>query len=162
MHTIIGIDPGRSGGLAIIQSGLNVKIGIMPVVGKELDYALIRDTFVNAIRMNSEFAGFAVIEKVHAMPKQGVVSSFNFGRYYEGMIATCAVLKIPLVQVTPQAWKKSVLAGQDWKGNKEASVQYVKRRFPELNLLRTPRCRKSHDGMADAVCIALYGLEHWR
>ena len=154
MKTIIGIDPGMKGGIAIITPHpfWDVRVGIMPMMGKDLDYQLIR------LQLKEANAELAVIEKVHSMPKQGVASSFRFGRVFEGMIAACAMLDIPIIQVTPQAWKKKVLAGLAWKGNKDASIEYVRRRFPELNLLRTPKCRKYHDGMADAICIGLSAI----
>ncbi len=39
---------------------------------------------------------------------------------------------------------------------KAASLAYVREHFPTLNLI-PPRARNPHDGLADAVCIAVWG-----
>jgi len=39
---------------------------------------------------------------------------------------------------------------------KAASLAYVRANFPDLNLI-PPRAKKEHDGLADAVCIAVWG-----
>jgi hypothetical protein len=39
---------------------------------------------------------------------------------------------------------------------KAASLAYVRANFPDLNLI-PPRARNPHDGLADAVCIAVWG-----
>ena len=97
---------------------------------------------------------YAIIEKVHSMPKQGVASSFNFGMGYGMLRGALTALCIPHELITPQQWKKTILHGYDWKGNKEASIWYVQQKYPDVSLLPTERSRKSSDGMADAVCLA--------
>jgi len=48
----------------------------------------------------------AVLESVHAMPKQGVSSSFSFGRN-TGAVESLALIHARVVNwVTPQRWKK--------------------------------------------------------
>ena len=145
---IMGIDPGQKGGVAIIVrgevsvyfpmpdcNGLSDKIGIW---GRDFK--------------------MCYVEKVHSMPKQGVASTFKFGKHYGEILGILTALQIPYQLVTPQAWKKVVLEGLDWKGKgKEVAIEYVQRRYPSVNLLATERSRKPHDGMADAICIARYG-----
>ncbi len=63
-------------------------------------------------------------------------------------------LRIPHLAVTPQAWKKAVLAGT--ARDKAAAIAFATRRFPGVPLLATPRSRTPHDGVADAVCLAEY------
>ena len=48
----------------------------------------------------------ALLEKVHAMPSQGVSSSFKFGASFglaQGILTACAV---PWSLITPQKWQK--------------------------------------------------------
>lgn len=71
----------------------------------------------------------------------------------------CAALGLPFVLVRPMEWKKVVLIGMNWKGSKEASVQYVQQRYLDISLLPTPRCRIPSDGLADAICLAEYGRQ---
>lgn len=148
---IVGVDPGKSGGLACIDS-LNgtFKYIPMPLVGKEIDAKAIH-VFLMECQPD-----LVVIEKVHAMPGQGVTSMFNFGKAYGSVIGLVTGLSIPLAYVTPQAWKKLVLAGTN--KDKDAAITYVAQRYPNINLV-LPRCRKPHDGIADAVCIAEYGIK---
>lgn len=144
---VVGIDPGQKGGIACL-SGQHSEAVPMPLVGKELDTAsivrILRDRPVDLV----------VIEKVGTMPKQGIVSAFTFG-YGVGVIE-CAVqvLEIPLRRVTPQAWKKLVLAGT--AKDKDAALAHVRRAYPEVDLM-PGRTRTPQDGVADAVCIAEYG-----
>ena len=96
---------------------------------------------------------YAVVEKVGAMPGQGVVSMFNFGKsagFIEGVLAAFG---IEILLVPPQKWKKAYDLGSD----KQKSIEKCQEMHPELSLLPTSRCKKPSDGMAEAVLIAEYG-----
>ena len=151
---IIGIDPGQKGGIAFIINN-EVTGSSMPLVGKELDI----QTIVNMIEYNRHREEYntdnlAIVEKVHSMPKQGVASSFKFGKNYGTLLGILGTLAIPVQLVTPQAWKKLILAGT--KKDKNAAIEYVSMKYPDFKLIR-PGCRKPHDGICDAICIAEYG-----
>ncbi len=147
--TIIGIDPGLSGGIAVYDGTTgDYAVTPLPIAGGELDLHAI--TLTIADYMNP----VVCIEKVGAMPKQGVVSTFKFGKGYGALLGICAALGVRVELVTPQAWKKVVLAGTT--KDKGAAIAYVRRAFPQINLI-PDRCRVPHDGMADAICIAEYG-----
>ncbi len=154
---IIGIDPGLTGGICLRFPTEHCEVFPMPVIPKvgidlqELNKLLRIDTWADSDNI------LVVIEKVHAMPKQGVVSMFKFGMGYGQLQGLCVGLGYPYILVTPQQWKKTILAGYDWKGNKDSSVAYVKQRYPDVNLRPTDRCRKDSHGLADAVCLAQYG-----
>ena len=91
------------------------------------------------------------------MPKQGVASSFKFGDGFGSLKGLCVGLGLPFILVTPQRWKKMILAGYDWKGNKDMSIVWVKQRYPHISLRPTERSRVDSHGLADAVCLAEYG-----
>ncbi len=149
----IGIDPGKSGGIAIISEVGVEAITPMIIAGKDIDLAAMADWLENSI--SDEYA-IACIEKVSAMPKQGVTSMFSFGFSTGAIHGILATMSIPRHLITPQAWKKSVLAGT--KKDKNAAVDYCRRLYPDISLLATERSRKPHSGMADALCIARYAL----
>jgi hypothetical protein len=160
----IGIDPGLSGGIAILHPADNFNPHVeawcipMLVSGDDLDIKAIA-TWITDNRFGKLLAG-ACIEKVHAMPDQGTVSMFRFG-YVTGMIrGLIRSMYIPLYEVTPQAWKKEILAGT--AKDKQAAIDFCLNTFPNINLFTTPKSRKHHDGMADATCIALYGYRKYR
>ena len=145
---IVGIDPGQTGGIAGIQPTGGCVARPMPVTGKDIDGHAI------AAELRALAPEVVILEKVHAMPKQGVSSTFKFGMGFGLVIGVCEALGIPYRLVTPQSWKKVVLAGT--AKDKDAAISFVRRAYPAVDL--TPgRKRVPHDGMADAVCLAEYG-----
>lgn len=149
----IGIDPGKKGAMAVYQNGEVIFAEPLHHVGDELDILHLM-TIISGVRQTARVT--AVLEKVHAMPGQGVCSMFTFGKGYGEIRGMLKAAGIPIIEPTPQAWKKKVLAGMDHKGNKAASCEYVMRAHPNVSL--TPgKTKKPHDGIADAVCLAVYG-----
>jgi crossover junction endodeoxyribonuclease RuvC len=96
----------------------------------------------------------AYIEKVSALPGQGVSSMFKFGFVTGILHGIIRTFGIPLYVVTPQIWKKEILQGTD--KSKQAAIDYCLRAYPNVKLFRTERSRTYDDGMADALCIAEY------
>lgn len=155
MTVILGIDPGASGGLAFfnLERGL-LDVFDMPIVEvkrggrskKEVSPQMLQ-AIIGARRVHG-----AYLEKVGAMPGQGVSSMFQFGRsvgMIEGVLAT---LLIPTSYVTPQKWQKEVGA----RGGKDASRARAAELFPAY---AANFQRKKDDGRADAALIAFYGAQ---
>jgi len=44
----------------------------------------------------------------------------------------------------------------NWVGNKQASIEYIQKKYPHMPL-RLGKQRTDQDGIADALCLALYG-----
>ncbi len=145
---LIAFDPGIKGGIAIYNQGITTAHP-MPLAGKVLDLASI------ATIIKEASPDIAVIEKVGSMPGQGVSSTFTFGTGYGQLQGLLAGLGIPFELVTPQAWKKLVLAGTT--KDKNAAIAYCRRVFPDVALVM-PRCRIPHDGVADALCLLQFGI----
>ena len=145
---LVAVDPGLSGGVAILHGG-EVTARPLPIAGKDLDLS----TLAEWLKVTSP--GLLVMEKVHSMPGQSVASMFKFGQGFGAILGIAAALNIPTELVTPQAWKKVVLAGS--QKDKDAAIEYCRRAFPQVSLLPGPRCRKPHDGLADALCLLEYG-----
>lgn len=91
---------------------------------------------------------FSVIEKVSAMPGQGVTSMFTFGMGFGGLQAVLATLDSPFALVRPQVWQSAVFKGLDKKLGKARSIIYCQQRWPDQGKLK--------DGPADALCVAIY------
>jgi crossover junction endodeoxyribonuclease RuvC len=152
---VIGIDPGKKGALAAMTCDGGVTFLAMPIVGKDIDLAEVAD-WIRAQKVSYERV-VVVIEKVGAMPGQGVTSMFSFGFVTGAMYGICAALRLPVHVPTPQAWKKIVLAGTN--KSKTAAVEYVQRVYPGMKITATERGRIPSDGIADAICIAKYGWD---
>lgn len=95
-----------------------------------------------------------VIEKVHSMPKQGVVSTFNFGRKLGEVEAMCKILDIEPIWVSPREWKKHFgLIGSP----KNFSCIKAKELEPTIQCYgKKGGCL---DGVADSYLIGRYYLE---
>jgi crossover junction endodeoxyribonuclease RuvC len=148
----IGIDPGIFGAIAELREDGDPTWIPMPTVKagskRAIDGAAVRDFLCV-----DDDRPLVAIEKVGAMPKQGVTSSFNFGAGWGKIQGVCDGLRVSYVLVQPQAWKKKILEGLG--GDKSATIRYCMMRWPALSLV-APRCRTAHDGAADALCLALF------
>ncbi len=147
---VIGIDPGSKGALVLIDTHLNIqKSSLMPLAGKEINFTAVAHTLIKAK------PDLVILEKVHAMPKQGVSSTFKFGVNYGGVKGILEGARIPFILVTPQKWKK-VLSGT--AKDKQAAIDYIRRKYPNLVLIPKGK-RTPQDGIADAACIADWYLQ---
>ena len=160
MTTYIGIDPGKSGAIAVIDGEGHLEVYDMPPTIVELGQLI--NEFKDQLEYNNYVAKTvyempkAVLEKVRAMPKQGVSSTFTFGEWFGAAQGALAAAGISHQLVTPTQWKQKILAGLNWKGCKDMSVDYVLRLYPDLKL---PRNKKKRTDCADAICLALYAKE---
>ena len=144
----IGIDPGKNGGIALLS---NTSDFIDNFVYSE-------DAILEVLKQASKYVDkICYLEHVHAMPKQGVSSTFNFGMNFGFIQGVLKAYCIPYELVTPQKWKKEFSCTSD----KNTSIEVCKRLFPSVNLKATDRCKKDHDGMAEALLIAEYGRRHY-
>lgn len=145
----VGIDPGQKGGIAVIKLDAERHISAAHAFPysndklKEVAYEVSHEYTDNVL---------CFVEKVGAMPKQGVTSMFNFGVSFGYILGVLEANDVPYQLVTPQKWKKHFGLDND----KSKSVALCKRLFPTISLLPTERCRKDSDGMAEALLIALY------
>ncbi len=158
---IVGIDPGLTGAIAMISEQGRISLRPMPTLHVSKTKRMIDE---RAVCQMLEHRGHAIhhvfIEKVHAMPKQGVSSCFNFGCTWGVLRGICTALHLPYTLVTPQAWKKVMCKGINKSG--DDTIIVCKRLWPDISLRATPRSKKDHDGLADALCIAEYGRRYLR
>ncbi len=183
MKYIMGIDPGYSGGVTLLNNKGEVEwVRKMPVIGeekmKQIDVTQIK-TWLNSVKGKV----YVCVEKSQAIPQFGKrkqkgqqqkkselgtlssVAQFNFGKEFGRILGMLESNKIPFTLVPPQTWQKRAFEGMakpgknaTGKARKERSIIACKRRFPKISLLATERSKVPHDGMADALLIAEYGL----
>ena len=155
MNLHLGVDPGLHGGIAALDAtGTVVGTWPMPVAGGEVHAAAVAD-LLRSLRCQDphQDIGRICIEKVGAMPKQGVSSSFAFGTGWGMIRGVCAALGLPVLLVPPTVWKKRVLLGLTH--DNVGAIRFCASRWPTADLIQ-PRCRTPHDGIADALCLAHY------
>ena len=161
----LGIDPGQRGALASIDLWddgrrkvdlfdtplLTVKNGNK--IKHEYNEAAMTAMLFNFLQIDVRL--HCVLEKVNAMPGQGVTSMFNFGMGYGMWRGMLSAFQIPYTLVHPATWKKEVM--HDMGKEKQASIQRVMQLYPQLaNRFE----RKKDDGRADALLLAHYGMLH--
>jgi crossover junction endodeoxyribonuclease RuvC len=145
-QVFIGIDPGQSGGIACIDTERGIHYTV-PYSDKDL-IDMCRDESYSG---NTKHI-MCCLEKVGAMPGQGVTGMFNFGVSYGYIKGVLEANRIPYQEIPPQRWKKEFGLNSD----KAASVDVCRKLYPDVNLLAAPRCKKPHDGMAEALLMAEY------
>lgn len=149
---LLGIDPGYSGGLAIIDHEGACMTIEMPTIG-EGKQRLIDGTAVQRwVNRNGEPIDFAVIEEVTAMRGWGLGSTFRFGCNYGVVLGALQTMHIPFAQVRPTVWKKSLGL---IKADKSASRALALELWPHA---ADQFKRAKDDGRAEAALIAKYWL----
>lgn len=141
----IGIDPGKDGAMAVLWE--DGKIDVIP---------FSTDGYIEEMQHLYPLKSRCCLERVGSMPGQGVTSMFKFGENYGFIQGLLTAYCIPYELVTPQKWKKEFQI----TGDKNSSIAVCKRLFPDVSLRRTERCKKDHDGMAEALLLACYAKRH--
>ena len=151
---IIGIDPGISGAIAILENKKVIGIFDMPVMaeGKKNKRQLNSAQLVNIIKeniiTNDEVA--VVVEQVNAMPGQGVTSMFNFGQSFGVLKGIFSAMQIPMDFISPVKWKKYYnLINTQKDSSRTKAIEF----FPYIS---SKLSRKKDANKADAILIASF------
>jgi len=154
---ILAIDPGLDGALAIFDTdGHRAEIIDIPTVkvmrGKGEKREIAQYALAHIVR--ESHAEAAYIELVGPMPKQGISSTFQFGRGVGTLEGVLAGLDIPVSYVRPTYWRKY----NDVRKGKDASRGRAEQKCPALApmLIRA----KDHN-RADAILIGIYALHRY-
>lgn len=150
---VLGIDPGLSGGLAVV-AGVPGKMRLIQAIdvpthgegAKRRVHVAAALDFIQIYGVDR-----AVIERAQAMPDQGASSGFVYGRAVGALEACAEGLGIRLTVIESSAWKKhhGLLGGK----TKEDSRQRAIMLFPGAKGLD----RKKDHNKAEACLIAAYG-----
>ncbi len=162
MNVYIGIDPGLSGAVGVVnESGGLVDVFDPPTLrvkksgkGHKNTYLVSEMHEALASRVRSLSVACAAIEYQASRPKQSAPATFSQGYGYGLWIMALASLGVPYEIISPVTWKKAmrIPAGSD----KSASLLMATQLFPHAPL-RTARGREL-DGRAESLLIA----EHLR
>lgn len=157
---ILGIDPGLSGGVAILITGGDLDgpcrcwgaIDI-PTMGEDVKRRVDAKEFERFIRAG--IPDHAVIERAGIMPSQGASSGFRYGRAVGALEAVVHCCNVPLAIVEPQAWKKHF----GLPGKLKATDAKEQARLAALRVLPSAaeffKLKKDH-GKAEALLIAMW------
>ena len=157
---IIGIDPGLSGAIAVLQDNKVKNIFEVPVMteGKKNKRQLNSAQMVKIIKDNISKSEetIVVVEHVNAMPGQGVTSMFNFGQTFGAIKGICAAIGLPIFFVRPAKWKKYF---ELINSEKDASRTKAIEMFPYFS---SQLSKKKDSNKADAILIASFYYETYK
>lgn len=152
---VLGVDPGATGALAMLDTDLDA------LVVRDMPNALVRTGKTQRRQISEVWLAdllhafdpdHAWIERVHALPRQGVTSSFSFGLAYGLVRGVLAALQVPVSLVTPNEWKRHFRLGPD----KHEARLVAARLFPAS---AHAFARSADDGRAEAALLALFGAQ---
>lgn len=153
---ILGVDIGRSGGLALLTAeGELVFTAAMPVLndgpaGRPAANAPLLSALLRQWNPTTAF-----VEYVGARPGEAASGAFAFGRCRGVVEGVLGAHGLPVRFLTPPVWKRAVglPAGKD--GAKDAARSEAIRRWPAL---ASSFAAKGSDGLAEAALIAVAGM----
>lgn len=145
---IVGIDPGFSGAWGMIDHhGKYWSCGDMHNNKSVID---TRAVYAEMLQARDGQDCEVVIESVHAMPGQGVSSTFKFGMAFGAALALAERLGTTVHLVSPRQWKKSLKLDSD----KDKSLLLARELWPNA-----PLKRKKDNGRAEALLMAYWWLK---
>jgi crossover junction endodeoxyribonuclease RuvC len=157
---IVGIDPGLKGGIAfytptslLAHRTPTVEVPYVKKGKKKTRFDM--DLQGCRVLLDRSDITHVFLEKVSAMPGQGVTGMFRFGQnlgQWQGIIVG---LGLDYTLVTPQVWKRQAGLIQANKGD---SVVLAKQIWPGRDDLF--KYKTADEGRAEAALIAKYGWQY--
>lgn len=166
MSYVLGIDPGITGAVAVLLDGqtvhgfLDVPILQVEVGGKkrkQLDEGRLFHLMSGLVEtLKSQHGGrvSAILEHVHAMPKNGSIGNFNLGQSYGSWRMLLAALDVSFEVVPPQRWQKVVIGK---RVTDQALVALASQWYPSARTDLYGPMGGLRLGRADALLLARYG-----
>lgn len=143
---IIGIDPGKEGGIVLLSDDTSVVLPYSLKNSTEYDIS----TLIVELKLLGDC--YCFIEKVGPARKQGVASMFTFGQGYGFLRGLLVAHKIPFEEVPPTVWQAYLKCRPRGTFSRAEHKQHLKQRsqqlFPSINITLAT---------ADALLIAEYG-----
>jgi len=142
----LGIDPGdTSGGLGVIDNRGRY-VDSIRTAGTKKKPISSAELFEWVSGWHNDFGiGLAVLEKVSAMPGQGISSTFKFGQSLGRLQMLVSAAAIPFEWHTPSNWQKAMRCRT--KGDKNVTYVLAGEMFPDADIFHYN---------ADALIMAEY------
>jgi len=145
MTIILGIDPGRSGALALLDTDTRrVDCHDMPTTTEAL----------HDIIAGLPLIAFAVLEQLHAGPQMGRTTVAAMFESYGVLKGALAWRSIQTFTTRPSQWKPALNVPADKTAARRRAAEFFPDDAHQWRLAK-------HDGRAEAALLAWYGLR-WR
>ena len=160
----VGMDPGADGGMFLVdEKGALIRFDRINELESIIDF------FKNTKRI-AEHKNLYVTCVFEEYKGDGAANATRHSGMYVGIAMTlCSLFDFRLVRVAPQTWKAhhKIIVHQKkgepklsdterYKASKERSMDKFRELYADVNII-FPRCRKEHEGVAEAGLIAAYG-----
>jgi crossover junction endodeoxyribonuclease RuvC len=151
---VLGIDVGLNGALALVADGDLLEVHDMPTLSLERNNKTKRMVNAQALSLiiRGAKADGAYLERLNAMPGQGVTSMFSMGQSLGVVLGVLAACDVPTTTIPPRTWQKALDVPQGKDGSRYRAAQL----FPENAEMFK---RVKDDGRSDAALIAAYGAK---
>lgn len=168
METVfVGVDPGKSGAWVMLDSKGFLQTRMITPIVKDSNMVDIKKEFewLCGICQNTDYKKILTIEDVHPLPGVGAKNTGAFMENKGQIEALFGVMKvlyenIDIVYLAPSKWQKEVWDLKDRVekpgrcDTKATSLNCAKRIWGNDTFIETPRSKKAHDGIVDAMLIA--------
>ena len=148
----LGIDIGLNGAIALVEGDQLIEVHDMPTLTVERNNKNKR--MVNAAELarliRQTAPASAYLERLNAMPGQGVTSMFSMGQSLGVVLGILAALDIPTTTIPPRTWQKALDVPQGKDGSRYRAAQLFPSHAAQF-------ARVKDDGRSDAALIAAYG-----
>ena len=143
----IGIDPGKSGGIAVITDE-TVQLHNCPKTVDSMAHLI--GMCLNDV---AAYRTKVFLEKVWSFPTDGRAGSFTFGENYGQWQGILASHELEPVLVTPKMWQSH------FEIKKGLKKDIRKKMLKQMAIEKCPGLKKVTLKTADAILIAIYGVE---
>lgn len=143
----IGIDPGKSGAVVMIDSD-----GAVEWIKADRTLHDIYDWIFDELNVRKDEDCRCVVEQVQAMPKSmcGNVPMFKLGQSFGQLEAFIVAMHLPYKLVRPAKWQQVMSCRT--KGDKNVSKAAAQRLFPDVKVTHA---------IADALLLAEMARTKW-
>lgn len=154
---VLGIDPGKNGGIVGLTNGHINLIDKMPQTPVDM-WGYFKTSGLHLLLKSTEIKSYVFIEDVHSMPTDGVRSAFTFGRQVGLLDGVLSHYPVDVIRVIPSKWMDALGVKRD---GDESRYNYKKRLVEKAKSMAPVSDRdKINLTTADAFLIARYG-EQW-
>lgn len=154
-ETYIGIDPGAKGFVCIYNGYGYRHLPLRETSGEKG----ISEKVVALFGDVCDTDCFVLMESVHAMPGQGVSSTFTFGQNFGMILGMLIAFGIPYQLISPQKWQKEMVTATDKVDSaKQSSYNAAHRLHPDMDFRRSQRAKTWDDNKVDATLICDYAI----
>jgi crossover junction endodeoxyribonuclease RuvC len=155
----LGVDVGLTGAIALLNERELIEVADLPTMPVGQGTGRVKNQ-INAAGFSVLLLGLlkkreaedretvVFIEKVGAMPDQGIAGAFSLGDSVGSIRGVVTALGLPIQWVTPQSWKKFYRLPKD----KDVARSVAINLYPQA-----PLHLKKHHNRAEAILIGLYG-----